>query len=234
MINETLSNIVNSVTFNTQNVQQQQQQQQQIINFINKKQAQSANQTQNNSNSLSKISVNEHNNESGNASAKSGGGKKRYFCDICGQAVSAFSSIKRHKDAVHFKIKKKFKLRECPVCLKSFFQLAKHLKIKHRDSKVKCTLCERILSCSFSYKRHLKKVHGFFKDSDTSHTQIPPEPLKISSKDSDMDYSYPYSHSSTGKKSSTSSNSSQQSAHSYQSPSAGKNTFLSLCTYDRN
>lgn len=225
MINETLSNIVNSVTFNTQNVPQQQQQ---IINFINKKQAQSASQTQNNSNNLSKSSVNGQNNESWNANGSKLAGKKRYFCDICGQAVSAFSSIKRHKDAVHFKIKKKFKLRECPVCLKSFFQLAKHLKIKHRDSKVKCTICERILSCSFSYKRHLKKVHGFFKDSDTGHTQIPPEPIKVSSKDSDMDYSYPYSHnSSSGKKSSTSSNSSQHSAHSYQSPSAGETYFMS-------
>lgn len=231
MINETLSNIANSVNFNTQNVhpQQQQQQQQQEINFINKKQAQSANQTQ--SNNLSKNSVNEQNNESWNANANnSKGGKGKYFCDICGQAVSAFSSIKRHKDAVHFKIKKKFKLRECPVCFKSYFQLAKHLKIKHRDSKVKCTICERILSCSFSYKRHLKKVHGFFQESDSSG-RIPPEPLKIGNKDKDMDYSYPYSHNSSGKKSSSnSSNSSQQSAHSYQSPSAGKCEFSCFLT----
>ncbi|XP_063705130.1 fez family zinc finger protein erm-like isoform X2 [Culicoides brevitarsis] len=200
MINETLSNIVNS-------------------------------QASQNSNKNS-ISVNGQNNESSswNGSTKGAAGKKRYFCDICGQAVSAFSSIKRHKDAVHFKIKKKFKLRECPVCLKSFFQLAKHMKIKHRDSKVKCTICERVLSCSFSYKRHLKKVHGFFKDSDSS--QIAPEPIKITSKDSqDMDYSYPYSHNSSGSKksSSSSSNSSHNSSsHSYQSPSAAYDPGMML------
>lgn len=198
MINEALSNIINSNSVSFSTHQQKSQ------------------------NNFTAIKIEP------NASVNGQKNAKRYFCDICGQAVSAFSSVKRHKDAVHFKIKKKFKLRECPVCLKSFFQLAKHMKIRHSDSKVKCTICERILSCSFSYKRHLKKVHGFFKDSD--QTQLPPEPIKISSKDSqDMDYSYPYSHNSSGKKSSsTSSNSSQHSSShsSYQSPSAGE--FLSV------
>uniref|UniRef100_A0A336KLD3 CSON012314 protein n=1 Tax=Culicoides sonorensis TaxID=179676 RepID=A0A336KLD3_CULSO len=239
MINETLSNIANSVIFNTQNnsqhpsaqQQQQQQQQQQSINFSSNN-----NKNQNNKSiNLSKNNVNvqNHNNNAswsaGNKAGKSKGVKGKYFCDICGQTVSAISSIKRHKDAVHFKIKKKFKLRECPECGKSFFQLAKHLKIKHRDSKVKCTICERILSCSFSYKRHLKKVHGFFRDDESSQNQVPPEPVKLSNSSKDMDYSYPYSHnSSSGKRSSTSSNSSQQSAHSYQSPSAAYDPGMML------
>lgn len=85
---------------------------------------------------------------------------KKYRCDLCGLGLSAFGSIKRHKDAVHFGIRKKFAEKECPICKKSYFQLQKHIKIKHKDSKLKCTICDRVLSCSFSYKRHMKKVHG--------------------------------------------------------------------------
>lgn len=91
--------------------------------------------------------------------------------------MSAFGSIKRHKDAVHFGIRKKFTERECPICHKSYFQLQKHIKIKHKESKVKCGICDRVLSCSFSYKRHLKKVHGYYRNNPDQG--VPPQGIKV-------------------------------------------------------
>lgn len=96
-------------------------------------------------------------------------GSKKYRCDLCGIHLSAFGSVRRHKDAVHFGIRKKFVERECPICHKSYFQLQKHIKIKHKECKVKCGICDRVLSCSFSYKRHLKKVHGYYKNNSSEY-----------------------------------------------------------------
>lgn len=106
----------------------------------------------------------------GSGGNSASGTTKKYHCDICGIPLSAFGSIKRHKDAVHYGIRKKFVERECPVCHKSYFQLQKHIKIKHKECKVKCGICDRVLSCSFSYKRHLKKVHGYYKNNSSEYS----------------------------------------------------------------
>jgi len=190
MINEILANTYEHVT----NQQQQQHQPQNQSNQVSHQQQQQQ-QSQSTSKSDQQNSAgnkNFHWIEGGSNSAtspKSDSGKKIHRCDICGIGFTAIGSIKRHKDAVHFGIRKKFTERECPICHKSFFQLQKHINIKHKESKVKCGICDRVLSCSFSYKRHLKKVHGFFKDEEKTEA---PSGIKVApapSNKKNMDFS---------------------------------------------
>ena len=85
--------------------------------------------------------------------------RKNFFkCDLCGIRFDRKGNLVRHKNNVHFKVRKL----ACLQCEKRFgdkHNLQKHIASVHDKINYPCDICEKEFSIKENLTRHKKNVH---------------------------------------------------------------------------
>ena len=85
---------------------------------------------------------------------------KKYKCEQCSKPFSLRQTLKFHVDVVHEKLKK-FKCDQCPRSFGHMGNLKSHLDCVHRQlKKFKCNQCSNAYGQSHRLKIHIVKVHA--------------------------------------------------------------------------
>ncbi|KAJ8901387.1 hypothetical protein NDN08_007233 [Rhodosorus marinus] len=96
---------------------------------------------------------------SGSIKKKRGSQGKMHRCDTCGMSFKRGYDMKRHRIAVHEKIRD-FK---CTYCERSFTQsghLHEHVRLTHTGDNVHaCPVCEKAFGAKSKLERHVRNVH---------------------------------------------------------------------------
>ena len=87
-----------------------------------------------------------------------------YQCSECKYSFTALLSLKRHKKAVHEKIRS-FECQKCDYKASKKDHLLRHIKSIHNKIKDhECPQCEYKAACETNIKQHVKSVHFKVKD----------------------------------------------------------------------
>ena len=82
-----------------------------------------------------------------------------YQCEQCGQVLSLYDSLKRHKASVHETVPRE----QCPDCKRTFKRkifLRKHMKYEHGAQKrIRCDQCNKLFRSFGDLTRHTRDVH---------------------------------------------------------------------------
>ena len=79
-------------------------------------------------------------------------------CDLCGKNFGRRANLNKHRDNVHFKVKKF----ACSQCDKRFAQkcdLKKHIASVHEKLQFPCDICEKVFSRKCHLTTHKEIVH---------------------------------------------------------------------------